>query len=257
MMSRWFMISSFALLTVLSIPAPSHAQDADKDPPTTPESEEKAEKAPSLDELLGIESDDSSEAGDTGAAGDPSGSEDPMDQRRRESLEDRLEERSIADDFTSAVGDMQVAARIMSETGDIGLTLQRLQEEIIRKLDIVIKQAESNQQNSSSSSQQQQQQQQQQEQQQQDVPNQPQQQEQQEGQQQQQQQDSSSTGEQQPPGREESDLQTVFEESSVEWGSLPDRLRDMIRQGLRESISRSYRRMTEDYYRKIAEEASE
>ena len=64
-----------------------------------------------------------------------------------------------------------------------------------------------------------------------------------------------SGGDQQPPGREEADLQSVFEESSVEWGALPRRFRDMIRQGLHESMSRSYRRMTEDYYRKIAEEA--
>ena len=49
----------------------------------------------------------------------------------------------------------------------------------------------------------------------------------------------------------------MFEESSVEWGSLPDRMREMIRQGMRESISRTYRRLTERYYRRIAEEASE
>jgi len=239
---------SFGIESSLSaspfVPQESTNEKQAAEPPENGVDDSERDDPPSLDDLLGIDGEDGGRA-----------AEGTMEERRRESLGDRLEERSVSDGFTSAVDDMQVAARIISDTGDIGLTLQRLQEEIIRKLDDVIRQAEASQQSSSSSSQQQQQQQQQQP----DVPNQPQPQDQGQGdqQQQQQQQDAGSGGDQQPPGRQESELQAVFEESSVEWGSLPRRLRDMIRQGLRDSMSRSYRRLTEDYYRKIAEEASE
>ena len=175
-----------------------------------------------------------------------------MEERRRITREQARGEIGLRR-ITSAVEDMQVAARIISDTGDVGLTLQRLQEEIIRKLDDVIDRPSPTSEfiiefSTAAATQQQQQQP--------EVPNQPQPRQEQQ-QQQQQQQESGSGGDQQPPGREEADLQSVFEESSVEWGALPRRFRDMIRQGLRESMSRSYRRMTEDYYRKIAEEASE
>ena len=51
-------------------------------------------------------------------------------------------------------------------------------------------------------------------------------------------------------------LEQALEESGVEWGNLPDRVRDMIRQGLRERPSSLYERLTEAYYRRLAEESS-
>ena len=41
----------------------------------------------------------------------------------------------------------------------------------------------------------------------------------------------------------------------AEWGNLPPRTRDMVQQGVREKMSSVYRRWTEAYYRRIAEEA--
>ena len=222
------------------------AQEPEQEQPTPP-----AATPPSLDELLGLE--EQAEPADETEVPE---SEDLLEERRQQALEDRLQERSLAENFAAAIGDMRIAASMLADQGDPGIELQRLQEEIIRRLDSVIKEAEQQQQSSSSSSSQQQQQQQQQQQEQQQVPNRPEE-NQQQGEQNQQQQNDNQEGEQQPPGRQEADLQAVFEESNVEWGALPDRLRDMIRQGLRESISRTYRRMTEEYYRKIAEEASE
>lgn len=206
---------------------------------------------PSLDELLGLE--EEPEEVDVETADSPTAEgEDPLEERRREALENRLRERSLAENLVAAVDDMETAAKMLGQRRDPGIQLQRLQLEIIRRLDAVIEEAQQQQQqqqqsasSSSSSSQQQQQ-----------VPQKPEQQ--QEGNQQQQsQQRNNQSGDQAPPSRQEADLQAMFEESSVEWGELPERLRDMIRQGMRESISRMYRRMTEEYYRRIAEEASE
>ena len=39
-----------------------------------------------------------------------------------------------------------------------------------------------------------------------------------------------------------------------EWGRLPARVRDAVRQGMRDPMSASYRRLTQDYYRRMAEE---
>ena len=194
---------------------------------------------PSLDDLLGIDGAEDA-AGETS---DDSEVVDPLEERRQEALDNRLNERSLAENLIAAVDDMNTAARMLGERRDPGLELQRLQLEIIRRLEAVIEEAQQQQQqsqsSSSSSSEQQQQQQQ--------VPQQPQQQQQQQEGNQQQQQSSNEGGDQQPPGRQEADLQAMFEESNVEWGELPERMRDMIRQGMRESVSRMYRRMTEEY----------
>lgn len=47
----------------------------------------------------------------------------------------------------------------------------------------------------------------------------------------------------------------VIQETEEEWGNLPPRTREIIRQGVREKMSSVYRRWTEAYYRRIAEEA--
>jgi hypothetical protein len=47
----------------------------------------------------------------------------------------------------------------------------------------------------------------------------------------------------------------ALSETDSEWGNLPPRTRDMVQQGVREKMSSVYRRWTEAYYRRIAEEA--
>ena len=46
-----------------------------------------------------------------------------------------------------------------------------------------------------------------------------------------------------------------LEQSEAEWGKLPARTREAVRQGLREKMSTTYKWWTEQYYRRIAEEA--
>lgn len=200
----------------------------------------------SLDELLGIEEESDEKKS-------------LLEERDRKNLEDRLQEREIQSDLESAITDMSVAAEIIRNESDVGLDLQRLQKSIIARLDAVIDEAKRRQQdeNSSGSS-----------------------------------SSSSSSSSQQstsePPsnssgekngeettaseqnqtkgsGSDESEISdtvqagpqgVLLEESDVEWGRLPQRVREVIRQGMRESISRRYRSLTEAYYRRLAEEAS-
>ena len=57
-----------------------------------------------------------------------------------------------------------------------------------------------------------------------------------------------------PPPAMDPLLGGVLEESSSEWGALPSRVRDMLRQGRQENYSLIYERMTAEYYRRLAEE---
>ena len=51
--------------------------------------------------------------------------------------------------------------------------------------------------------------------------------------------------------------QGAIDEVRSEWGSLPPRLRDELTNGLDEPYSPVYRNLTEAYYRRLAEEASQ
>jgi len=47
-----------------------------------------------------------------------------------------------------------------------------------------------------------------------------------------------------------------LEESRIEWGQLPERVRELVLQGRRDRVSSIYERLTREYYRRLAEEAS-
>ncbi len=57
------------------------------------------------------------------------------------------------------------------------------------------------------------------------------------------------------PDRVDGDASGAMEATAIEWGSLPPRVRDVLRQGLRERMSTPYRAWTEAYFRRIAEES--
>jgi len=200
---------------------PAIGQDAAQDP----------DPLPSLDEMLGLETTD----GDAGDA-----------QRDRE-LERELSAQEAAEALEQALVLMGDAAEQLS--GDeAGLTTQRIQEDILRKLDRVIASAQKNQNQSGgspSSSQSQ-------------------------GQQQQQSQPSpqqsggqrASRGENtsdqiMPPGSTDASLKPQTLLDSASWGALPDRLRSALEQGVGDTFSSAYRRLTEAYYRRLAEQAEE
>jgi len=219
------------------------------DPPVAPEADggdegnEGAETPPSLDDLLDLED-----------GADSSTDESAAELERRRTLDAALAEQEPEQAFRVAVTEMLESVDLLRDRRSTGLGTQRVQERIVDRLQVLIdsarQQQQQQQQSSSSSSQQQQ-----------DPGRRSQ--EQQEGRDAQdardaegrndgENQDGSST---QPPPPESTTLEGVLDESQVEWGSLPPRVRELITQGMRDQMSQLYRSLTEAYYRRMAEEA--
>lgn len=182
---------------------------------------------PTLDELLGL-------PGEKPPGAEPSKSD----------LERKLTATEVADQFKQAVQLMGQTAERLASSKDTGLHTQRVQEDIIRKLDQVIKAAEDaskqqKQQRSKSQKQQQQQQQQQ------------------PGQQRQEQSttDPDQDSPEGPAGREAAPNPGVAARGAA-WGSLPERLREALVQGNTDKYSSIWQKWTEAYYRRLAEDAN-
>jgi len=190
------------------------------------------EPLPSLDDLLGIEDDQKPEH-ETG----PDAADAELDRQLAEA-------KPIADEFLEAVGLMRESAGRLAGQADTGVVTQRLQEDILRRLDELIDRA--GQQSSSSSSSQSQQQNQQQQQQ----PNQQRREEQQQNQ-------GEPSDKQEGPAGQEAELGAQAVLDGARWGNLPARLREALLQGSSDSYSSLYKSMTEAYYKRLAEEASE
>ena len=190
------------------------------------------EPLPSLDDLLGLE-DEKKPEHETGP--------DAADAELERQL---AEAKPIADEFLEAVGLMRESAGRLTGQADTGVVTQRLQEDILRRLDEPIDRA--GQQSSSSSSSQSQQQQQQQQQQ-------PNQQRREEAQQNQ----GEPSDKQDGPAGQEAQLGAQAVLDGARWGNLPARLREALLQGSSDSYSSLYKSMTEAYYKRLAEEASE
>ncbi|MBT8486854.1 MAG: hypothetical protein KJO43_14840 [Phycisphaerae bacterium] len=229
-------VATFIVVSLGVLPC-VHADDPPAKPvPATPDDPPK-DSPPSLDDLLGL---DEAETGDD--------TEDVADRAAQEELERRLAEEQIGDAFTVAIEKMGAIAEQLDEQFDTGLGTQRLQEEVLEKLQFLLEQAKQqksmNQSSSSSSSSQSSQRQQQPGKQPQSSPP--------------PQQGEASTGDGQggSPSRRDGDLNRVLEESRTEWGALPARVRDMLLQGRKEKFSSLYEEMTREYYRRLAEEGS-
>lgn len=199
-------------------------------------------KLPSLDELLGL-----AKPGESLSV--PS--------RAETALRDQLSPEQLRDEVEQAVKLMGDAAQRVTDGKDVGIETQRLQDEILQKLDKIIEDAkrqqqqQQQQQQSQSQSQQQQQQQQQDQQQSQ---SQQQQQRQQSGQQTSQQQQAAATSDgNRRPGSSEGELKPTLSGAAT-WGNLPPKAREQLMQGFGDTFSSMYRRMTESYYKRLAEE---
>jgi hypothetical protein len=59
-----------------------------------------------------------------------------------------------------------------------------------------------------------------------------------------------------PPVIDPTTQDAQFDEGRAEWGRLPPRVRDAVRQGFRDPMSAAYRRLTQDYYRRLAGEGA-
>lgn len=216
------------LLAILLLGAPAAiAQDASP-PGAQPTPPPPSQDPPSLDELLDLEPEPADE-----------GAEDPASR----DLARRLSDEELAQEFQAAVQLMGETADRLDNHRDTGLTTQRLQEDVVRKLDMLISQAARRQQ--------QQQQQQSQSRRNQDSQSQ---------QPQDRQQNSANAGAQQnngmvdPPARRDGELGALPTAGGAAWGALPERIRDALLQGRADRFSAMYRSMTEEYYRRLAEE---
>ncbi len=188
------------------------------------------EELPTLDELLGIE----------GAAGGEADAPRLPDERDEAELEELLSGREIASEFRQAVDLMGRSAERLTGPRDTGSRTQRMQEDALRKLDKLISDAERRAQQSSStpssSSPQQQ----------------PQNQPRQQGEQQA--ANGDNRNENTPPDVREGTLRPEEAANLAAWGSLPARVRDALVQGSSDRFSAAYRKLTEAYYRMLAEE---
>lgn len=235
----------------------------------------------SLDDVLGIPASKSgSKSGSTSsgtrpgateppATGDATSSNDaaPALDKAKERVEQALDEKAVEDLMRQALGGMRVSADRLANETDPGLGTQRVQQDVIAKLDTLIEEAKKRckggQCKSSSSS----------------SCNNP---------SQSQSKQASKPGEKEgaktaqkpgdsktrkepsknasradgmvagaePPAVDPTDEAKLLDESQTEWGKLPERVRDLIRQGSRDRIASIYQRLTEEYYRRMAEDAS-
>jgi len=224
--------------------APAQTQ-ADEEPEESSQSTTSDDEQPqSLDELLGLDEDEQTQS-----------AEDAARRARDEQLQRKLSELSESSAFEQAMNKMSLSAELLDNEFDTGLGTQRVQKQILEKLDELIEMADNqpNQQgspsSSSSNSEQQQQQQQQ-----------PGKQQRQQNQQTTKGGDRTGSGDVEnvlPPGQDPEDVNTVIEETRTEWGNLPQRVRNMLLQGRREKFSSLYEQLTREYYKRLAEEGSD
>jgi hypothetical protein len=149
----------------------------------------------------------------------------------------------VAELFMEAVAHMRESSLLLNDLGQAGLPTQRQQEEALRKLDLLIAQASKQSQSQQQSQAQQ-------------KPGQDpgSQQNGQQGQNNNAGMEESRGGDNRPPLRETQLNDGTFDESGSEWGGLPPRVRELLRQGRIDASARLYRRLTEAYYRRLAEE---
>jgi len=199
---------------------------------------------PTLDELLGLPS---------GAATQPQTGDIPSkapinpdagtgDAALRKALQDAENPAGFSDIVTL----MSNAGTRLTDSADAGLDTQRTQEDALRKLDKLISDAKKQQQKKKQKSKSKDSKQQQ-------SPSEAQQQQQQQssqGQSKASQQSSSGGG----PDRRDGPLKPPLAGGEATWGNLPPHVRDALRQGSSDSFSALYRTLTEQYYKRLAED---
>lgn len=226
--------------TVLAACATAFAQEPKPAQPE-PKQLEKPATQPNLDDLLGVEKDKPKD-GKEGAK--PAK---PVADPTRTALERKLEMEHAQEQFKQAVVLMDETAVRIKDGRDTGLQTQRLQEDIIRKLDMIISTAEKQQQQQKKQSKSKQKQQQNQDPQQAN---------------QQQKESTDPHGKDaapdtiDPPARQDANLLPGTAARGAAWGSLPERVRQALLQGDADRYSTLYHKWTEAYYKKLAEEAN-
>ncbi len=219
---------------ILTAAAAQDPQQPPKENPAPPAASKQADKTPApptLDELLGLKKDK------------PAEEQEPSEIiEKLTGQEQAAAGVDIAVTFLEAVESMGKSAALLLDERSAGLATQRYQEQAMLKLDTLIAQAQqqSQQQNQPQNQQNQQQQ----------AP---------------QQQESQPTNPSGPSNTSEvgdhnmalqqRNLDGAIDETRSEWGNLPPRVRDLLRQGRGDAAARLYQRLTEIYYQRLAEES--
>jgi hypothetical protein len=235
--------------------AQTTAKPAEAPPPASqPASSSPADKPPSsLDDLLKIDR-EKPKAGDDASKQPAAGSaEEAAAAQAKREIDKQLSEAEVANDFVQAVEKMGVAADMLDVRFDPGLGTQRVQEDILAKLTQLLDQAKKNKSKSSSSSSSSSRQRNAQQPQ---NPGSKQQNQNQSEADQRNRNPSDNRSEIDPPSQEQTQMNSVLQESRSEWGNLPQRLRDSLLQGRKDKFSTLYERLTWEYYKRLAEENS-
>jgi len=220
------------------MPRPSQTTPAK---PATPPDEGQEGSEPTLDEMLGLPTTVPPPVPvEERDAGTPDRVSNPDDDLKR-----ALQDADKPSGFGDIVELMSAAGARLSARADAGLDTQRTQEDALRKLDRLIAEAKKQQQKKKQKSKPKDQQ------------------EQSPSERQQQQQQQASQGEAQSagqassgggPARKDGALKPPLAGGEASWGNLPPHLRDALRQGSSDRFSAIYRTLTEQYYKRLAEE---
>lgn len=233
MKNRFIILSGATVLGIVGSVLGQETKPADPPPAAQPPDKK---PAPTLDDLLGVEKEGPKDSKPAKPVADPT----------RTALERKLAMEQAQEQFKQAVVLMDETATRIKDGRDTGLQTQRLQEDIIRKLNMVISEAEKQQQQQKKQSKSKKQQQQQQEK---DQAN-------------QQKNSSQPHGKEaapdtiDPPMREAANPLPGTAARGAAWGSLPERVRQALLQGDADRYSTLYHKWTEAYYKKLAEEAN-
>lgn len=253
-------ISAVAIVAFGGVSVNAQVPQVPTPPPQAPiASPPGSDEEKSLDDLLGIGETDAKKASEESG------------RIKKETLQRILSEKEAKNTLEATIDGMRRSAALLSEK-ESGTAVQRIQEDILARLDALIESAQSQQQQSSSSSSSS------------SSSGQSKGSSQSRGSKGEQKSGSASSEEQrreqakkraEQNGEKPGDAQSqptgdragesppgvdaikggVIQESDAEWGNLPPRTREIIRQGVREKMSSVYRRWTEAYYRRIAEES--
>ncbi len=208
---------------------------------------------PSLDDLLGIKP----KPGDKPAATitptkpeDSSSTPDGAPDQSRADLDRLLSAQEIGDAFKQAIALMGDASKRMNEHADNGLGTQRVQEDVVKRLDQLLASLDKQKQQGGDPKPGPKNQDSQQE----PGPSKP----------------KPGQGQGQPkpqpggdgmqqhegPTLQEGTLKPELESARAAWGSLPARIRAMLMQGTEDRFSSRYKALTQEYYKRLAEENS-
>lgn len=234
-------------------PAPDKPATSSTKPPATATPAKPAVPAsgePTLDDLLGLPTQKPGGTSGTDASG-----KDGADGKVRapgdsstDELDRLLTGKEIGDAIEQAVAMMGDAAERVEGRKDLSLDTQRVQEDIVRKLDQLLASLQKQQQQGGGSSKP-------------SPSNDPAQRQQAQRQQSkagssQNKQATSGTGDKEweGPAKQEGPLRPIVETARSAWGDLPARVRESLMQGAGDKFSQRYRVLTEQYYKRLAEE---